>query len=45
MTLAAAINAAVVPMLANPPGPGRQRRTLTTIVMSVDDAPDQPAPQ
>lgn len=41
MTLAAAINAAVVPMLANTPGPGRQRRTLTTIIMPVDEMSDQ----
>jgi DNA-binding transcriptional ArsR family regulator len=43
MNMSAAINAAIVPLLANGPEPDRQRRVLTTILMPVDEVPDQPA--
>jgi DNA-binding transcriptional ArsR family regulator len=39
LRLAAALNAAVVPALANGPAPGRHRRLFTTIVMPAEDEP------
>lgn len=38
--MAAALNAALLPLLTNAPAPGRRRRILTTILMPAPEPPD-----
>lgn len=38
--MAAALNAVLLPLLSNPPAPGRRRRILTTILMPAPEPPD-----
>ena len=38
--MAVELNAVLLPLLANRPGPGRRRRLLSTVVVPADDMPE-----